>query len=399
MAKKSAEKVIDLKPKAKALPRQKTDYPGVVYREAERIGGKGIERVYYIRFKKDGELYEEKVGRQYVDDMTAAKAARIRAERIEGKRLSRKDLRDQQEARKKAEENKRTFTRLWGDYKARHPGLKGIVTDENRFRKHIEPRFGNKEPKELTPSDVDGLKISLIKTHKPATARNVLELLRRLINFGVKKQLCDGISFTIEMPKVNNVITEKLTPDQLNALLTAIQEDTNIQAANFMKMALFTGMRRGELFKLKWDDLDFEGGFIHIIDPKGGPDQVIPLNETAREVLLNHPRAEDSPYVFPGRGGHQRVDIKHQVNRIKERAGLRRDFRALHGLRHVYASMLASSGQVTMYTLQKLLTHKSPTMTQRYAHLQDDTLKSASNLAGTIIKQAWNAQEKKGTEA
>jgi len=41
------------------------------------------------------------------------------------------------------------------------------------------------------------------------------------------------------------------------------------------------------------------------------------------------------------------------------------------GLRHVYASMLASSGQVDMYTLQKLLTHKSPAMTQRYAHLRD----------------------------
>jgi site-specific recombinase XerD len=81
------------------------------------------------------------------------------------------------------------------------------------------------------------------------------------------------------------------------------------------------------------------------------------------------------------------VDIHQQVNQIKEAAGLPKDFRALHGLRHVYASMLASSGQVDLYTLQKLLTHKSPAMTQRYAHLRDQALRQAADLAGNIIEQ------------
>ncbi len=63
------------------------------------------------------------------------------------------------------------------------------------------------------------------------------------------------------------------------------------------------------------------------------------------------------------------------------------DFRALHGLRHVFASMLASSGQVDLYTLQKLLTHKSPTMTQRYAHLRDQVLMKAADLAGNLIEE------------
>ena len=56
--------------------------------------------------------------------------------------------------------------------------------------------------------------------------------------------------------------------------------------------------------------------------------------------------------------------------------------------------MLASSGQVDMYTLQKLLTHKSPAMTQRYAHLRDETLKNASNVANDIIVQS--TKKKKG---
>jgi integrase len=369
------------------MKRHKTSYPGVFYREVDRLGGSGKERVYYIVFKKGSKVYEEKVGRQFVDDMIPARAAKIRAERLEGKRLSRKEERAAREAEKQAVANRWTFNRLWEEYKARRPGLKGIVTDKNRYLNHLGPVFGDKEPRELVPFDVDRLRLKLLKTHKPGTVKNVLELLRRLVNFATKKNLCPSPSFTLEMPKVNNLKTEDLTPDQLTALLEAIDRDPNIQAGNFMKMALFTGMRRGELFKLKWEDLDFDRGFIHIRQPKGGQDQKIPLNPAARDLLTAHPRT-DSPYVFPGRQGKQRTDINKQVTRIKKAAGLPKDFRALHGLRHTYASMLASSGQVDLYTLQKLLTHASPGMTMRYAHLRDDALRRASDLAGDLINQA-----------
>ena len=220
----------------------------------------------------------------------------------------------------------------------------------------------------------------------------MLELLRRIINFGVKKRLCPGIDFTIELPQVDNEKTEDLTPDQLAKLLKAIDKDSNTMAANMMKMALYTGMRRGEMFKLKWKDVDFNRSFIKIKDPKGGPDQKIPLNDAGKQLLESHPRTR-SQFVFPGRRGKQRTDIKHQVNRIKDDAGLPSDFRALHGLRHVYASMLASSGQVDLYTLQKLLTHKSPAMTQRYAHLRDEALKRASEVAGDIIQNASKTKD------
>jgi integrase len=183
----------------------------------------------------------------------------------------------------------------------------------------------------------------------------------------------------------------------LKRLIEAIEKEKNIQVKNLMKTALFTGMRRGELFKLKWKDIDWERGFINIRDPKDGPDQKIPLNSEARKVLESHVRTK-SDYVFPGRGGRKRVDINKQVNCIKEKAGLPKDFRPLHGLRHAYASMLASSGQVDMYTLQKLLTHKDPRMTQRYAHLRDEALKRASNLAGDLINEAINGKKEKEEE-
>jgi len=375
------------------MKRIKTNYPGVFFREAKRIGGKGDERVYYIIFKKQGKGFEEKVGRQYADDMTPAKAMSIRAQRIEGKRLSRKEIREKENARKKAEADKWTINKLWGEYKHNTPGLKGLSTDQSRFEKYISPPLGEKQPKDLLPLDADRLRINLLKVKAPGTVKNTLELLRRIINFGVKKNLCQGINFRIEMPMVNNLKTEDLTSGQLTRLLNAIENDDHPQAGGMMKMVLFSGMRRGELFKLKWEDINYQRGFITIKDPKGGPDQKIPLNDATKELLEAHPKT--SEYVFPGRDGKQRVDIKKPVNRIKKAAGLPKHFRPLHGLRHAYASMLASSGQVDMYVLQKLLTHKSPQMTQRYAHLRDETLKKASEVAGDIINGAIAGVSKK----
>ena len=371
------------------MPAQKrypTDYPGVYYIIGQEIGTGKPERVYYIMYRKDGKQIHEKAGRAKKDDMSPAKAAKIRVERMSEGGLSNQAKRKAEETQKKAEADRWTIKRLWEEYKSGNPGLKGFVTDENRYKNHIDPVFGAKEPHELAPLDIDRLRLKLLKTKSPGTVKNVLELLRRIINFGVKKNLCQGVKFIIEMPRLNNEKTEDLSPEQLQALLKAIEEEPSKQVSNLMKLALYTGMRRGELFRLKWEDID-ERGFIHIREPKGGVDQKIPLNEAARQIFESHERT-GSEFVFPGRGGHQRVDIIKQVNRIKERAGLPKSFRALHGLRHVYASMLASSGKVDMYTLQKLLTHKGPQMTQRYAHLRDETLRDASDLAGEIIGEA-----------
>ena len=363
------------------LIKRKTNYPGVYY--ALKAGSNGRpERVYSICYRKEGKLVEEIAGGQFQDNMTAEEAAHLRNERLNG------DASNHQEGREGLRQTQEvwTFDRLWDTYKTYRPGLKGFRTDENRYQNHLKPSWGKREPKSLTPLEVDRLRLKLLVSRRPGTVKNVLELLRRLVNFAAKKRLCEIPTFTIEMPKVNNIKTEDLTAQQLTRFLEALEKAPNLQVSHLMKMALLTGMRRGELFRLKWDDVDFERGFIHIRDPKGGQDQKIPLNGKARELLQSHPRS-DSPYVFPGRNGNKRVDINQQINRIKKEAGLPRNFRALHGLRHVYASMLASSGQVDLYTLQKLLTHKSPGMTQRYAHLRDQALRQAADLAGNIIEQ------------
>jgi integrase len=377
------------------MPRQerlRTRYPGVYY--VEGTGGDGKpERIYYIFYRKNGRQVEEKAGRQFKDDMTAVKASHIRTQRLHGKAPTNQERREAQNSA----QDVWTIDRLWQEYSAQKIDSKGLRVDRGRYDNYLKANLGQKEPRNIAQLDLDRLRIGLAKTRKPQTVKHVLALLNRIINFGANKGLCPGLPFKIVLPRVNNKKTEDLTNDQISDLLKAIEQDPNVQAANFMKMALFTGMRRGELFKLQWQDIDFERNFIHIRDPKGGQDEKITMNAVTRQLLLKHPRT-DSKFIFPGRGGRQRVDINKQVKRIKQQAGLPKDFRALHGLRHVYASMLASSGQVDIYTLQKLLTHKSPAMTQRYAHLRDETLRKASNLAGDLIENIIKKSASRGEE-
>ncbi len=368
------------------MKRTKTNYPGVYYIKGKSPATGKDERIYYIRFRKDGKLYEEKAGRQIEDAMTPARASRLRGLKISGKVMANTEKRQIRKEKAEKTANRITIDRLWQKYQANNPHLKGWKTYQSQYNKHLKARFGYQEPKEITQTDVDSFRLSLLEKRTPQTTKHILSLLGRIVNFGVRKQLSERLSFEIEMPNVWNTKTEDLNSKQLKRLLQVIEDDDHPQAGPLMKMALFTGMRRGELFKLKWDDVDFDRGFIHIRDPKNARDQKIPLNDPARELLEGH--RKKSEYVFPGRGGLQRVTITTPAKRIRERAGLPKDFRPLHGLRHVYASMLASSGKVDMYTLQKLLTHRDPATTQRYAHLRDEALKRASDLAGDIIADA-----------
>ncbi|WP_320176121.1 site-specific integrase [Maridesulfovibrio sp.] len=374
--------------------RIKTTYPGIYYREGKRAGtGKAIEKIYYIVFKKDGKTHEEKVGRQYQDDMTPARAARIRAERIENKRKSRKEIREEQ-SRKEAG----TIGKLWEAFYEAKQANKSIKDDYYRWKAYLEKEFAKKEPQELVTLDIDRLRRSLTKKDlAPATVKQAVVLLKRILNFSVQRGLCPAIDpsrLHFEMPKVNNLKTEDLSSEQLNSLLKVLHESTNRQVANLMLMALYTGMRRGELFRLQWSHVDFKRNFITLKDPKGGVDQKIPLNQAARQLLENHERT-GSDYVFPGAKGGERKDCRRATAIIKKEAGLPKDFRPIHGLRHVYASMLASSGKVDLYTLQKLMTHKSSAMTQRYAHLRDEALQRASDVAGNIFDNIGKEEPKK----
>jgi len=358
--------------------RFKTKYPGIFYIIGKSRRDGNEEKIFYIKYRKKGQQVEERVGRQFKDHMTAAKASHIRTDKIKGRLESNVESKERKYI---------TLNDLFEEFKDHKQHLKALQEDVYRYNKHLRPVFGNCEISEILPADVSKFKSKLLKKLQPQTVRHILTLLRRITNLGYSLKLCPALDFKIEMPKVDNIVTEFLTEEEYKRLMQTLDKEENKVAVAIIKIALFTGMRRGEIFKLKWNDVDIEHGFIHIRDPKGTISQSIPLNETARDVLKSVERTADSHYVFPGKNGGKRVTIQRPMRRIRKNAGLSKDFRYLQGLRHTFASELASSGSVDMYTLQKLMTHKDFRMTQRYAHLHDDTLKKASEVMDTLSKK------------
>jgi len=370
--------------------RHKTLYPGVYY----IIGSKGKDdQIFYIQYRDTtGKMIEEKVGKK-VQGWSAAKANKERVDRLNGKKPSNQARREAEKAAKDAENGKMTISKIWDKYCENLEGLKSKAADKSRFKKYLQPIFGGKEPHELIPLDIDRLQRKMLAGKSAQTKKHVLALLRRIVRYGKRKHISQPLTFDLEMPSVDNEKIERLSDDELSNLLNTLNNSDDTQISHLMLVALYTGMRKGELLNLRWDDVDLEGRFIIIRTPKGGKTMSIPINDTVYDILENHPRI--SAHVFVNKKGKPFVEIKKRVEAIRKASGLPKGFRPLHGLRHVYASMLASSGQVDMYTLQRLLTHKSPVMTQRYAHLRDERLREASNLAGTIFNQIMNDKNNK----
>jgi len=370
-----------------------TKYPGVFFREVKRLSGdKGLEKVYYIVYKKDGKVHEEKAGRQFVDDMTAAKASAIRALKIEGRRPSRKEEREAKEAAEEAERKKVTIGKIWEDYQVIRASKKSLITDKYNYKNHLK-QFSDKKPDELLTIDIQKFRVQL--EHKglsPASVKHCLVLLRMLINWGVRQGICpppDPSKLRFDLPKLDNEQTEMLSEEQINSYISALDKEIDQNLASLFRLALVTGMRKNALLNLQWDDCDFEN---HVILLRGevakkGHTERIPMNEAAFSIL-NSIEKSSSPYIFPGREGGPRKEIRRMAQRVKKRAGLPDNFRPLHGLRHAFASHLISSGKVSLYELQKLLTHSSPKMTQRYAHLADEALRKASEVASDIFKDS-----------
>ena len=378
------------------LKREKSaKYAGVYY----RFDQSGKERTYYILYRQGGrgsKLIEEPVGKSSCG-MTEAKASLIRADRMRGKEMPNTERRKAEGLVKAALKDRWILSRIWEAYQDAHPEHKGRATDISRYN-HYLAVLSNKTVDEIFTADIEGIRIGASTAgKKPATIRNVLALLSAVINFGVERGYCkppDPAKLIIKKPQVDNQKTEILSDEQLARLIQALDAEEDQDAAGLIRLALVTGMRKGALIALMWDDCDFNRSIITLRGEvaKKGKTEHIPMTAAARSVLQSIHRTE-SPYVFPGRNGKQRTDYRRIARRVKRVAALPEDFRPLHGLRHNYASRLASTGEVDLYTIQKLLTHSSPQMTQRYAHLRDETLMKAASLTDSFLTPALEAKD------
>src|SRR5208282_4030866 len=165
----------------------------------------------------------------------------------------------------------------------------------------------------------------------------------------------------------------------------------------------------GELLSLTWDDVDFVGGIIFVRTSKSGEGRRIPMSPSAHRTLsiLRKARqkrlrlrvvrqSEGSRYVFTAPQGGFLMNLNREWYGRSSRAsrygrsGVELPLRAgagaleragiadlhFHDLRHTFASRLVMAG-VDLYRVQKLLGHKTPAMTQRYAHFDPEALKAA----------------------
>jgi integrase len=138
--------------------------------------------------------------------------------------------------------------------------------------------------------------------------------------------------------------------------------------------ALNTGMRKGEILALKWEQVDLRHGFIFLTDTKNNERRDIPINQTLRDTLEILPRHITSPYVFWQGKGERYMDVRRSFRSALKRAGIK-DF-VFHDLRHTFASHLVMAG-VDLTTIKELLGHKTLAMTMRYAHLAPSHKKKA----------------------
>ena len=183
-----------------------------------------------------------------------------------------------------------------------------------------------------------------------------------------------------------------ITRAEAERLIYAAQfEPLTSHLPDFIRMALHTGMRKGELFGLEWRRVDLQAALVHLEpgNTKTGKRRSVPLNRVARETILNRMRfrgqhAPASPWVFAHRDGQRIQDVKTAFASACQRAGIT-DFR-IHDLRHTCAAWLVSAG-VSLAEVRDLLGHTTVKMTERYAHLAPENVRVAvSVLEGNVSR-------------
>lgn len=265
--------------------------------------------------------------------------------------------------------------------------LKRPVT--HPWDKHIKPHV----PKKLTMDKWTTQDIQKIinrafdKGLAPATVRQILVVIKRLYNWSRKQGIYIGANpaDSIDSIKVHNQVTRYLDKEQIAQLKYTLKHWRNKRGALFIKFAMLTGCRQGELFNLQWDDVSLTNKEIYLRDPKGKPCS-LPISKGATRVLKRVKRIKPhyKKYVFCNRFGKKRNSFSHIWTRVRTKAKLPSDFR-FHDLRHNFATHLASSGKVSLFDLQKLLNHSEIKMTMRYAHHLDSSLRRSVDNIDRII--------------
>lgn len=177
--------------------------------------------------------------------------------------------------------------------------------------------------------------------------------------------------------------------------------------APWMRLAILSGMRQTEQFRLQWKDVDLEQRVVTLGQTKAGQVQYVHLSEEAAEILRKLDSWQRSKWVFPSEGVGP-LDTRNFYNRVwiraVKRAGI--EWATWHDLRHCYGSRLALAGH-NETTISALLRHSTTSMSRRYTHLNKPHLRQAvesvarvgkESVAAASQNQTGNKPETKGSE-
>ena len=234
---------------------------------------------------------------------------------------------------------------------------------------------------------------------KDATINRYFAFLRHVLMLAVKdgKLTQNPVSSLKFFPEVNR--TRFLSGDELVRLQGVMQRSD----WKLVAFAIETGLRRGEQFSLRWDQVDLGNGILTLPLPKGGKTRHVPLSEEAKAILRSFDSFLRSAWVFPGlKDVTQPMDSSAFIRRSFE-PGLRKagiTGACWHSLRHTAASRRVMAG-VDLVSVKEILGHRDIQTTLRYAHLAPGHLRDAVNrgsLSGTVTKTVTGHKEGRAQE-
>ena len=227
----------------------------------------------------------------------------------------------------------------------------------------------------ITKNDILGIFNYMTKNGKYG-ANRFLDTLRAIFSKGIEWELLDR-NPALGIKKHKEISRDRyITLEEKEQFLKAVEEDEDQQVKDFILLALYTGVRKGNVLSMRWDNIDFGNNTWHVPDTKNGDPQNVVLIDLAIDILERRKKENDSVWVFPSKSsksGHFQEPRKGW-QRILKRSGLK-DLR-IHDLRRTCGSWLALNG-ASQYIIAKQLGHKSPQSTAIYARLSLDPVRES----------------------
>jgi integrase len=358
----------------------KTKFPGVYLRasEGQRMYGGKADVCFYIRYKNQGKQYLEKVGWQS-EGYSPKLATQIRAERLRMIRHGQELPKDKKKIPKFSE-----MAEAYLEWAKENKTREGRV-EHYRYHSHLKEPLGNKRLNEISSFDLERLKSNLTKKDlAEATVKHCLVLVREIFNKAIAWGKYQGVNPIkgIKMPSPNNRRERFLTHEEADILLNELARVS--QAVHDQALlSLHCGLRAGEIFNLRGQDLDFENGLIRIMDSKNKSNRTAFMTEAVQNKLKERLPENSNELIFKDRDHREKIEsVSKTFDRTVKRLGFNngvtdpRHRVVFHTLRHTFASWLALGGN-SILTIKELLGHKTLAMTERYSHLMPAMKKQA----------------------